>query len=135
MGGTRLGSYSGSCRSWAMLMQTKDCRVCTFRRCAVRGGPHMGADQTFQQDCIELLKEQTAGRPVNRRHFLAVLAALGVSPLVCRLSPAHAQAKEIVVVNWGGDAVAGVKKVWAESFNARGGKRDEVVGACLSVDK
>src|SRR5215813_12181687 len=70
----------------------------------------MGADQTFQQDCIELLKEQTEGRAVNRRHFLAVLAALGVSPLVCRLSPAHAQAKEIVVVNWGGDAVAAMTR-------------------------
>ena len=95
----------------------------------------MGADETFQQDCIELLKEQTEGRAVNRRRFLSVIAGLGVSPLVCRLSPAHAQAKEIVVVNWGGDAVAAMTKAWAEPFNAKGGLKAVVDGAGPSSAK
>src|SRR5262245_14352428 len=94
-----------------------------------RGGLHMGAFQTFHQDWIELIKEQTEGRAGDRRQFLAALTALGISPLLCRLSPAYAQAKEIVVVNWGGDAVAAMTKAWAEPFNAKGGPKALVDGA------
>ena len=74
-------------------------------------------EQTFQEDCVELLREQTHGRQVDRRTFMTALAALGVSPALVRLTPAYAQAKEIVVVNWGGDAVPAMTKAWAEPFN------------------
>ena len=73
--------------------------------------------QTFQEDCVELLRERTEGRTVNRRAFLSTLAALGVSPALFRLTPAHAQAREIVVVNFGGDAVPAMQKAWADPFN------------------
>ena len=73
--------------------------------------------QTFQQDCAELLREQIEGRTVNRRAFLSALAILGIAPELFRLTPAHAQTKEIVVVNFGGDAVPAMTKAWAEPFN------------------
>ena len=73
--------------------------------------------QTFEQDCLELLREQTEGRTVNRRGFLSALAILGIAPELFRLTPAYAQAKEIVVVNFGGDAVPAMTKAWAEPFN------------------
>jgi putative spermidine/putrescine transport system substrate-binding protein len=75
------------------------------------------AIQTFQEDCLDLLRQQTEGRTVSRRSFLSTLAVLGVSPALFKLTPAHAQAREIVVVNWGGDAVAAMTKAWAEPFN------------------
>src|SRR4051794_29165539 len=73
--------------------------------------------QTFEQDCLQLLREQTEGRTVNRRGFLSALAILGISPGLFRLTPAHAQSKEIVVVNFGGDAVGAMTKAWADPFN------------------
>ena len=75
------------------------------------------AHQTFEQDCLTLLREQLEGRTVNRRAFLSALAILGVAPELFRLTPAHAQSKEIVVVNFGGDAVPAMTKAWAEPFN------------------
>ena len=83
--------------------------------------------QSFHEDCIALLREQTEGKTVNRRRFLSVLAALGLSPALLRLTPAHAQAKEIVVVNWGGDAVPAMTKAWAEPFNSKSGGIKAVV--------
>ena len=42
--------------------------------------------QTFQEDCLDLLRQQTEGRTVNRRAFLSTLAVLGVSPALFRLA-------------------------------------------------
>ena len=82
----------------------------------------MATNQEFQEDCIELLRSRTDGRTVDRRVFLSMAAALGVSTSLFKLTPAHAQAKEVVVVNWGGDAVPAMTKAWAEPFNKSGGK-------------
>ena len=78
--------------------------------------------QQFQDDCIDLLRERTEGATVNRRRFLTMTALLGVAPAAFRLTPARAQAREVVVVNWGGDAVPAMTKAWAEPFNKSGGK-------------
>ena len=43
---------------------------------------------------------------------------LGAIPVGLRLTPAHAQTGEIVVVNWGGDAVPAYDAIWAQPFNA-----------------
>lgn len=87
----------------------------------------MATIQTFQEDCIALLREQTEGKAVDRRRFLSLLAVLGVSPALFKLTPAHAQAKEIVVVNWGGDATAAMTKAWAEPFNKQSSVAKAVV--------
>jgi putative spermidine/putrescine transport system substrate-binding protein len=73
--------------------------------------------QSFAQDCLQLLREQTEGRTVSRRAFLSTLAVLGIAPELFRLTPAYAQSKEIVVVNFGGDAVTAMTKAWADPFN------------------
>jgi putative spermidine/putrescine transport system substrate-binding protein len=75
------------------------------------------ATQTFPEDCLDLLRQQTEGRVVNRRSFLSTLAVLGVSPALFRLTPANAQARELVVVNYGGDAVSAMTKAWADPYN------------------
>lgn len=72
--------------------------------------------QSFQQDCIELLKERTDGKTVNRRSFLAMAAAIGASSALFKLTPAHA-ADEIVVVNWGGDAIPAFMDAFVTPYN------------------
>ena len=78
--------------------------------------------QQFHDDCIDLLRERTEGATVDRRKFLTMTALLGVAPAAFQLTPARAQTKEVVVVNWGGDAVPAMTKAWAEPFNKSGGK-------------
>lgn len=73
--------------------------------------------QTFQEDCLDLLREQAEGRAVSRRALLSTLALLGVAPAAFPLTPARAGPSELVVVNFGGDAVAAMTKAWAEPFN------------------
>jgi hypothetical protein len=46
----------------------------------------MQSHQTFEQDCMELLRTQTEGRTFDRRAFLSALAILGVAPELFRLS-------------------------------------------------
>jgi putative spermidine/putrescine transport system substrate-binding protein len=91
--------------------------------------------QTFQQDCLALLREQVEGRAFNRRAFLSALAILGLSPALFRLTPAHAQSKEIVVVNFGGDAVPAMTKAWADPFNKTSAVKAVVDGSGPSSAK
>lgn len=74
--------------------------------------------QTFAEDCAELLRELTDGKPVRRRTFLAACGALGVSSTLFRFGPAMAAGKEIVLVNWGGDAVTAMAEAFAKPFMA-----------------
>lgn len=74
--------------------------------------------QTFAEDCVELLRELTDGKAVNRRAFLTACGALGVSAGLFRFRPAMAADKEIVLVNWGGDAVTAMSQAFAEPFVA-----------------
>lgn len=75
--------------------------------------------QEFRDDCIAILREQTEGKRVHRRRFLQSLALLGLVPASLRFTPvAHAASGELVVVNWGGDAVPAYEDIWAKPFNA-----------------
>lgn len=62
----------------------------------------MSESQTFHADCIQLLHEQFAKGRIDRRRFLQLGAALGLAPVLGGIPDARAQAKEIVMVNWGG---------------------------------
>lgn len=91
--------------------------------------------QTFQEDCLDLLRQRTEGRTVGRRAFLSTLAVLGVSPALFRLTPARAQARELVVVNFGGDAVTAMTKAWAEPYNKGAALKAVIDGAGPSSAK
>jgi putative spermidine/putrescine transport system substrate-binding protein len=58
----------------------------------------------------------TEGRTVDRRRFLSMCAILGVAAGAARLSPAAAAPKEIVMVNWGGDAVKAMQAAWVAPY-------------------
>lgn len=73
-------------------------------------------DKEFVADCLSLLKQRTEGTVVHRRRFLSALAVLGAAPLALRFTPAHAASNELVIVNWGGDAVPAFEKAWTGPF-------------------
>ncbi len=74
--------------------------------------------QTFAEDCAALLREVTDGRPVNRRAFMTACGLLGVSAGLFRVTPVHAAGREIVLVNWGGDAVTAMAEAFAQTYMA-----------------
>jgi putative spermidine/putrescine transport system substrate-binding protein len=70
-------------------------------------------DDAFNRDLRLMLHERHARGQIDRREFLKGLAMLsGVAAFGA--ASARAQAKEVVLVNWGGDAV----KFMAEAFGA-----------------
>ena len=81
--------------------------------------------QTHAQDCALILKERLDAGRIDRRAFVAGLAALGFAGAAGRA--ASAQANEIVIANWGGDAV----RHFATAF---GPAVDRDLGLPLAVD-
>ena len=73
----------------------------------------------FQQDLMQILIEKSSKDPVPRRLFLKTAAFLGISSALYSMKPAFAGQDEIVVVNWGGDAVTAQKKAWASRYNKK----------------
>jgi len=78
----------------------------------------MGHDTGFAADCVELLQDQLNNGKVSRRAFLATCAALGVAPALGTI-PAAAADKELVLCNFGGDAIQAFKTAWVEPFLAK----------------
>jgi putative spermidine/putrescine transport system substrate-binding protein len=70
-------------------------------------------DDAFNRDLRLLLVERLKKGEIDRRDFLVGLMALG-GAVALPGAAANAQAKEIVLVNWGGDAV----KFMADAFGA-----------------
>jgi len=71
--------------------------------------------QSFQQDCVALLRERLAKGQIDRRQLLAGLAALGVAPA----AGAQAQGtRDLVMVNWGGLANQGFGQFYGDPFVA-----------------
>lgn len=73
-------------------------------------------DSDFVRDCLSILRTKTDGRMVHRRRFLGALALLGAAPVALRFTPVHAASDELVIVNWGGDAVPAFEGILAKPF-------------------
>ena len=69
----------------------------------------------FQKDCIEILQEKLSNDQVDRRTFLTGLAVLGVTMAVSPTSSA-ASSGELIVVNWGGDAIDTYQNAFSDGF-------------------
>ncbi|MFN6998632.1 extracellular solute-binding protein [Elioraea tepidiphila] len=76
-----------------------------------------GEAQSFHQDCIVLANELWRRGRVDRRTFLAGMAALGVVPVAARDARGQA-AREITMVNWGGIANQAFGRFYGEPFMA-----------------
>ncbi|MBR7539933.1 hypothetical protein KC221_27500, partial [Mycobacterium tuberculosis] len=63
-------------------------------------------DHAFQKDCLEILAEKVERGEISRRRFTQMAAMLlAGAPALMRSNRALAQAKDLVLVNWGGDAM------------------------------
>jgi putative spermidine/putrescine transport system substrate-binding protein len=82
----------------------------------------------FHADLFALAAEQHAKGALDRRAFLSALALLGGAAAL-PAGRAEAAAKEIVLVNFGGDAVPTWSKAWGEPFTRDSGIKVSVIGA------
>ncbi|WGF87909.1 extracellular solute-binding protein [Marinivivus vitaminiproducens] len=78
----------------------------------------MKTAQPFQADLVELAHELHAKGRISRRDFVAGLAMLGALPTALRAGPAGAQAQELVLCNWGGDAIPFFEESWTAPYTA-----------------
>ncbi|WP_119166728.1 ABC transporter substrate-binding protein [Algihabitans albus] len=93
-------------------------------------------EKDFVTDCLSILRKETQGRAVHRRRFMGALALLGAAPVALRFTPAHAASDELVIVNWGGDAVPAFEEIWAAPFTgSQNGVEAVVDGAGPSSGK
>ena len=87
----------------------------------------MRDEQTFAQDCAEILREELVAGHIDRRTFMKGLTALGLAPalfgaagLFARDARAQgATPKEIVLANFGGDAVPAFNDAFGKAFQAK----------------
>jgi putative spermidine/putrescine transport system substrate-binding protein len=75
-------------------------------------------DREFRRDCLALGLERLSRREIDRRTFLSAAGALGLAPALLRPGRAEAQGKpkEVVVANWGGDAVKHYADAWGKPY-------------------
>jgi putative spermidine/putrescine transport system substrate-binding protein len=82
----------------------------------------------FAADCLALAAERLAKGEIDRRSFLTALALLGAAPVALRSGIASAAASEIVLVNFGGDAVPAWGTAWGEPFTKDTGIKVTIIG-------
>src|SRR5690348_287941 len=71
----------------------------------------------FKKDAVESLVDRAARGEISRRQFTQLSAlVLAGTPLLMRSTGAFAQAKELVLVNWGGDAITAYDAAYGQSF-------------------
>ncbi len=78
----------------------------------------------FQKDQALLLAEKLKSGQISRRNFIQGITLLaGTSALGLTAGAAHAETKEMVYVNWGGDAIDAMAAAFGDSFEAETGIR------------
>ncbi len=80
-----------------------------------------------RQDCLEILLAQAEAGRISRRRFVTAAGALLALPVALRASLTYAQAKELVLVNWGGDAIDAYAKAYGQPF-------EEETGIAVKMD-
>ena len=75
-----------------------------------------GSATSYGRDCLDLLASRLEKKEIDRRTFLRCAALLGAMPLASLSNESHAQVKELVLVNWGGESIPAYKKAFGDSF-------------------
>lgn len=79
--------------------------------------------QSFAADCAELLTEECAAGRIPRREALKLAGALGLAAFSIPGGPAAAQQRpRVVLVNFGGDAMAAFRDAFVIPFERSGGR-------------
>lgn len=90
-------------------------------------------DFEAKQDIVDIAVERYKQGRLTRRGFIAAMGALGVLPMLG--TEAMAQAKEIIVVNWGGTAKDVLQEVLCDTYAAETGIPVIVDGSGPSAGK
>ena len=79
-------------------------------------------NDAFEKDCLAILAERAQRGEIGRRRFaqLAGLLLAG-APVALRAGRAEATSGELVLVNWGGDAIKAYNKAYGEPFQKETG--------------
>ncbi len=72
-------------------------------------------------DRLQSLTAHALRGEISRRHFTALVAGLVVATPLLRSTSAFAEAKELVLVNWGGDALTAYGEAYGASFEKQTG--------------
>ncbi|WP_395018748.1 ABC transporter substrate-binding protein [Dongia sp.] len=79
-------------------------------------------NRAFQKDCLEILSMKVARGEISRRRFTQIAAMLVAgAPLALKAGDAEAAANELVLVNWGGDAIKAYDEAYGKPFLAETG--------------
>lgn len=78
-------------------------------------------NREFQKDCLQILLQKAESGRISRRSFVKAAGALLALPVALRANLSYAQAKELVLVNWGGDAIDAYSKAYGEPFEEKTG--------------
>lgn len=79
-------------------------------------------NEHFQKDCIEILAEKARRGEIGRRRFTQLAAmVLGAAALPASIRDALAAEKQLVVVNWGGDALKAYDAAYGVPFEKETG--------------
>ncbi len=74
-------------------------------------------NDAFEKDCLEILAEKARRSGVSRRQFAQWAAiALGGAPFALRSTGARAADRQLVLVNWGGDAIKAYDQAYGQPF-------------------
>jgi putative spermidine/putrescine transport system substrate-binding protein len=77
---------------------------------------------------LSLLRSAEEGA-LSRRAFMAAVGAAAAMPVALRSTMSFAQAKELVLVNWGGDAIDAYTKAYGEPFEKEAGVKVRMDGS------
>ena len=95
---------------------------------AIRKGTERMTKETFAADAVKIAMERFQSGQIDRRTLLTALGALGLVA-VARPGVSYAQAKEVVLCNWGGAAVEAFQKAYGEPFTKKSGIKVAIDGA------
>src|ERR1700683_579769 len=74
-------------------------------------------NEAFQKDCLEILAGKVERGEISRRRFTQLAAMLlAGAPLALRAGAASAADQQLVLVNWGGDALKAYDQAYGQSF-------------------
>jgi putative spermidine/putrescine transport system substrate-binding protein len=74
-------------------------------------------NDAFQKDCLEILASKVKRGEISRRRFAQLAATmLAGAPFALRGGSARAAEKQLVLVNWGGDAIKAYDQAFGKPF-------------------
>ena len=83
----------------------------------------------MSRECLLSLLRSAEQGALSRRAFIAAVGAAAAVPVALRSTMSFAQAKELLLVNWGGDAIDAYTKAYGEPFEKEAGIKVRMDGS------